>query len=174
MRSIRRPATVLSAVALAAGTAFGGALAAGDAGADPYDPYQQKNYVKKIRCNSADPWGGSRLRVYVDVYNAVRFPSDGGSRPAIELIAGNPRPAESPFGIKQYTSETTVTYRNVSTGRTGKVRVPTRARSATWTAVLHPGAGQVNFTIRQKIGALIGVPMVNPKYSTCKGSVRAV
>ncbi|WP_298444765.1 hypothetical protein [Gordonia sp. (in: high G+C Gram-positive bacteria)] len=159
----------LSALALAA-VAVGGGVSAGQAHADP----ELRHYVKTLHCPSADPFPGPPLRIQVDVYNHVAFPSDGLPAPAIELIASDfPRPSILP-NLTTYTTETTVRWRNTTTGKRGVVRVPTRSNRVTWQAVLHPGRGNVSFTITQKIGAMAFVPMVNPQYSTCRGSARSV
>ncbi len=165
MRSRRafRSASALAVTAAAA--TVGGALAASPAQAAPTDGH----YVKTLHCRSADPLGGPPLRIGVDVWNRIPFPSDGLPGPAIALIATAPRPA----GLPTYTVETRVAWHNVDNGRRGVVRVPTRTNRVTWQAVLHPGAGKVNFTITQKIGAVVFVPMVNPQTSTCRGSATA-
>ncbi|MFT4088147.1 MAG: hypothetical protein QM658_13555 [Gordonia sp. (in: high G+C Gram-positive bacteria)] len=166
----RTSRTLRSAVALIAGlVTAAGAVGAG-AGTASADPYQGKNYVKTIRCGSADPWGGAPLSIYVDVYNKVAFPSDGLPGPAIDLVASNPRSPSIIPNLTEYNVETTVRWRNVTTGRAGTVRVPTRSTRAGWEAVIHPGRGKVNFRIEQKIGALLFVPMVNPQTSHCSGS----
>lgn len=168
MRRLSR--TVRSAIALSvAAVTVGGGVSAGQAAAAP----ELRNYVKTIRCDSADPFPGPRIGIRVDVWNQVRFPSDGLPGPAIELIGTGNRPRSPLPNLATYNIETTVTWRNVTNGRRGVVRVPTRARLVTWQAVLHPGHGRVNFTIKQKIGALAFVPMVNPQYSTCRGSATA-
>lgn len=155
----------MSALALAAVT-VGGGLAAGAAQAEP----ELRHYVKTLRCTTADPFPGPPIRVRVDVWNQIRYPSDGLPGPAIELIASDYRSPGILPNLATYNVETTVRWRNVTTGRRGVVRVPTRANRVTWQAVIHPGHGRVNFTIRQKVGALAFVPMVNPQYSTCSGS----
>lgn len=167
-----RPARTFAVLALTAGVAVGGGVIGGgvigEATATP-----NGNYVKTIRCDSPDPFAGPALRVTVDVWNKVTRPSDGLPGPAIELISNNAR-AQGLFpnaGI--YTIETTVNWRNTSTGKRGVVRVPTRAYQFTWQAVIRPGAGRVAITINQKVGALVFVPMVNPQYSSCRTSVQA-
>lgn len=168
MRSLTRTARSAFVLALAAVT-VGGSVSAGQAAAAP----ELRNYVKTIRCSTADPYPGPRIATRVEVWNDVKFPSDGLPGPAIELVASSPRPQSLLPNMATYTMETTVTWRNVTTGKRGVVRVPTRARLVTWQAVLHPGHGRVNFTIKQKIGAMAFVPMVNPQYSTCRGSATA-
>lgn len=39
-----------------------------------------------------------------------------------------------------------------------------------WEVSLPTGRGNIAFTVRQKIGAVAFVPMVNPQYSACSGS----
>lgn len=124
-------------------------------------------YVKSIRCDSPNPWPGAPLRILVDVYTSGPFPTDGLPGPAITLSANNPGGAGP---MLELTSRTTVRWKNATTGRTGTVVVPLRAHNANWEAVLHPGRGRVSFTIRQQIGALAFNPMVNPQYSSCRGS----
>ncbi|MFT4125730.1 MAG: hypothetical protein QM662_05815 [Gordonia sp. (in: high G+C Gram-positive bacteria)] len=154
---------------LAAACAATGVLTgAGTADAAPLvDP--EPNLVTTLRCDSANPLPGPRIRVWVDVYNRIAFPSDGLPGPAISLVGSS----RTQSGLVEYTVATRVSWRNLRTGRTGTVRVPARARTVTWQAVLHPGAGPVAFTIRQQIGALIVVPMVNPQQSTCRGRATA-
>lgn len=163
-----RRARAAAVVGLAAATA-GGTLIAGEAAAEP----ELRNYVKTIRCNSADPFPGPQLPIRVSVWNKVRFPSDGLPGPAIELIATGPRPGGLP-NIGTYTIETRVKWRNVTTGKRGSVFVPTTTNRVTWQAVIHPGRGQVHFTIHQKIGAVAFMPMVNPQFSSCRGSAPSV
>lgn len=169
LSSIARPVTAL---ALAAATGVG-ALALGTAAGGAQAAPPLRNYVKTIRCDSANPFPAPRVPISVDVWNQVRFPSDGLPGPAIELIASSPRPRGLLPNTGIYTMSTTVNWHNVTTGKRGVVRVPTRAERITWQAVLHPGAGQVNFRITQRIGAMVFVPMVNPQVSTCRGSARA-
>ncbi|GAC56244.1 hypothetical protein GOHSU_04_01130 [Gordonia hirsuta DSM 44140 = NBRC 16056] len=166
MARLSRTARSLTALALAAGLT-GGGLAAGQAHAD------QGNYVKTLRCDSPDPFPGPPLRITVDVWNKMKHPSDGLPAPAIALIASNNRKQGIFPNAGIYTMETTVNWRNVTTGKRGVVRVPTRASHVTWQAVIHPGHGRVDFTVRQKIGVLALVPMVNPQYSSCRGSAVA-
>ncbi len=139
-------------------------MTAAPASAAPYGA----EYVTTLRCDSPNPWPGAPLRIRVDVYTGAPFPSDGLVGPAISLSAMN-RGGTGP--ILEVTTLTTVRWTNRTSGRSGVVRVPTRAHSASWDAVLHPGRGRVAFTIHQKIGALAFVPMVNPQYSSCRGSV---
>lgn len=132
-------------------------------------PNPQPNFVTTIRCDSANPWPAPRIPVWVDVYNQIAFPSDGLPGPAIALIGSS----RSRAAVLEFTAEVSVSWRNLATGRTGTVRVPSRARTVTWQAVLHPGSGPVSFSIAQKIGAVAVVPMVNPQFSTCGGQVSA-
>ncbi|WHU49904.1 hypothetical protein QNM97_06940 [Gordonia sp. L191] len=142
------------------------AQAVGTASALP-DP--QPNYVTTLRCDSANPWPAPRIPVWVDVYNQIAFPSDGLPGPAISLVGSS----RAKPGVLEFTVEVTVAWRNLRTGRTGTVRVPTRTQVVGWEVVLHPGSGPVSFTINQKIGALAFVPMVNPQYSSCRGRATA-
>nr|WP_226995778.1 hypothetical protein [Gordonia phthalatica] len=155
-----------AAVIAASATLAGGLATAAPAAAAPYGA----KYVKTIRCDSPSPWPAGPLRIFVDVFTDVPFPSDGLPGPAIALSANNPG-GSGP--ILELTTLTTVRWTNRTTGRSGVVRVPTRAHSANWDAVIHPGHGAVSFTIHQKIGALAFVPMVNPQYTTCRGSATA-
>lgn len=166
--SLFRRARATAVVGLATLT-VGGAVAAGSAAAQP----ELRNYVKTLRCDSASPYPGGPLRIRVDVFNKVRFPSDGLPGPVLELIADGPRPGGLP-NIARYDMLTTVKWHNVTTGRRGTVRVPTTSYQVGWQAVLHPGRGTVNFTIHQKIGAVAFMPMVNPQHSTCRGSAQSV
>lgn len=161
-RRVSRSASVLACAVTALCAA---AALAAPAQAAPTDGH----YVTTLRCPSADPFGGPPLRIGVDVWNRVPFPSDGLPGPAIELIATSPRPA----GVPTYSITTRVAWHNLDTGRRGVVRVPTRTTRVTWQAVLHPGPGKVDFTITQRIGAVVFVPMVNPQTSTCRGSATA-
>lgn len=160
--------TRFAALTLAAATA-GASLAAGTAQAAP----DQGNYVTTIRCNTADPFGGGSIRTGVAVYNQIPHPSDGLPGPAIELIATGARTGGVVPNLQIYSINTAVSWHNVDNGRRGTVRVPTRTNRVTWQVVLHPGPGRVNFTIKQKVGAVIGVPMVNPQTSVCRGSATA-
>ncbi|MFM9376768.1 hypothetical protein [Gordonia sp. VNK21] len=170
MRTTARLTSLIAVAAVATGTL----AAAGTAGALPVGPSDGlRHYVKTLRCPSADPWGGPRLPITVDVYNKVRFPSDGLRAPAIELIANDSRTPGLFPGLQDYTVRTTVTWHNQRTGRTGKVTVPSRSERAEWQAVLHPGTGPVRFTVHQKIGAMVFVPMVNAQYSSCRGSAQS-
>ncbi|MFW0792051.1 hypothetical protein [Gordonia sp. CPCC 205333] len=134
----------------------------------------EPNLVRTLRCDVPDPWPGPPLRTHVDVFNQVAYPSDGLPGPVITLIATNPRLQGGTAGFLEYTSETTVTWRNLTTGRSGRIVVPTRARANTWEVNIHSGKGRVAFTIGQKIGAMAFVPMVNPQFSTCRGTASAV
>lgn len=155
-----RPAVALSGVAAALAAAL---LGASPAAAAPYGGH----YVKTLRCDSPNPWPAPPLPILVDVWTGGPFPSDGLPGPAITLEANNPGGVGP---ILELTTLTTVRWTNISTGRTGAVRVPTRAHTANWEAVVHPGHGRVNFIIHQKIGAMAFHPMVNPQYSSCRGS----
>lgn len=146
-----------SASVLAVGTAI-----APTASAAPSDG----TFVRTISCNSANPWPGTPLRIDVDVYTGGT-PSDGLPGPAITLAANN---TNGVGAFLELTTLTTVNWRNTTTGRSGSVGVPTRSHAANWEAVVHPGKGRVAFTVHQKIGALAFVPMVNPQYSSCRGS----
>lgn len=155
-----------AAVTAAVATLVGGLVATGPATAAPYGA----KYVTTIRCDSPSPWPAGPLRILVDVYTDVPYPSDGLPGPAITLSADNPG-GSGP--ILELTTLTTVRWTNRTTGRSGAVRVPTRGHRASWDAVIHPGHGAVSFTVHQKIGALAGQPMVNPQYTTCRGSAIA-
>ncbi|MFT3714511.1 MAG: hypothetical protein QM774_00795 [Gordonia sp. (in: high G+C Gram-positive bacteria)] len=168
MNGFRRPATIISTLAISAGAVFGGALGAGHAAADPGG-----EYLKSINCNVGNPYGGPRLRVFVDVWNKVRFPSDGLPGPAIELIASNPQAQDAFTAFKRYKGWTTVTWRNTSNGRHGVVRVPISGQRASWQAVLHPGSGHVNFTIKEKVSGVVMVENFNTQTRTCKSSAWA-
>ncbi|GAA4676152.1 hypothetical protein [Gordonia humi] len=130
-------------------------------------PYSAGDYVKTVHCNVADPYPGPRIPVPVDVYTGMTFPSDGLPGPAISLRANDPRPGGQWGNVFEYTISTTVNWKNLRTGRSGRVVVPTRSTHYQWEAVVHPGAGPVRLTIRQKAGALVWNPMVNPQYRTC-------
>ncbi|MFZ2510548.1 MAG: hypothetical protein WAW85_05590, partial [Gordonia sp. (in: high G+C Gram-positive bacteria)] len=106
----------VTALALTAAVAVGG-VAIGEANADP-----NGNYVKTIRCDSPDPFAGPPLRVTVDVWNKVTRPSDGLPGPAVELISNNARGQGLFPNAGIYTIETTVNWRNVTTGKRGVVR----------------------------------------------------
>lgn len=159
---------VLGAVGIAG---VGVASGPGVAQAVPQYP-PQPALVTTLRCPVGDPWGGAPIGVRVDVYNQVRFPADGLPGPAISLIGWSTR-APQIAAWTEYSVETRVAWRNMRTGRTGTVVVPTRARTVRWQADLHPGAGPVVFTIGQKVGAVAFVPMVNPQSATCRGSATA-
>ncbi|MGW5523411.1 hypothetical protein [Gordonia sp. NPDC003950] len=160
---MRRIGSVVVAMMMAATALIG---ASSTAGAAPSSP---SNYVTTIRCDSANPWPAPPIPVWVDVYNQIAFPSDGLPGPAIALIGSS----RSKPGVLEFTVEVMVTWRNNATGRTGTVRVPSRAQTVSWEVVLHPGRGPVSFTIHQKIGALAFVPMVNAQTSTCGGRATA-
>ena len=76
--------------------------------------------------------------------------------------------------ITEYTMWVRVYWRNVDTGRTGVVRVRSRAPRNTWQVVLHPGQGLIRFEIHQSVEAVFVVPGVNPQNSVCSGSAQAV
>lgn len=132
-------------------------------------PNPTPNYVTTLRCDSANPWPAPRIPVWVDVYNQIAFPSDGLPGPAIALIGSS----RATPGVLEFTVEVSVSWRNLRTGRTGTVFVPTRTPVVSWQVVLHPGSGPVAFTIKQTIGALAFVPMVNPQSSSCRGRATA-
>ncbi|EGD56858.1 hypothetical protein [Gordonia neofelifaecis] len=154
-------ATGAAVAVLAAGFA-----AVPQAAAAPYGA----QYVRSIRCDSPNPWPGPRLPIIVDVYTGGPFPTDGLPGPAISLSANNPGGVGQ---VLELTSLITVDWRNLDTGRTGSVRVPTRSHAANWDVVLHPGHGRVAFTVHQKIGAMAFNPMVNPQFSSCRGTAVA-
>ncbi|MBA4025260.1 MAG: hypothetical protein C0482_23140 [Gordonia sp.] len=131
----------------------------------------EPNLVDTIGCNSPDPWGppisnGSPLRIDIDLYNNVQFPKDGATGPVLYLSANNPRAGF----LFEYNVEASVFWVNTTTGARGKVIIPARGRSASWEGSLRTGRGAVEFTVRQKIGALAFFPMVNPQYSSCGGA----
>ncbi|MEE3852768.1 hypothetical protein VZC37_20680 [Gordonia sp. LSe1-13] len=146
-----------------------GGLTAGAGVTSAIPEYTEPNLVKTLRCDSANPLPGPRIPIWVDVFNEIPFPADGLPGPAISLIASN----RAQPGILDYTIETRVNWRNLATGRTGTVNVPTRARTVTWQVDLHPGPGPVAFTIHQKIGVMAFVPMVNARTSSCGGRATA-
>ncbi|WP_211188441.1 hypothetical protein [Gordonia asplenii] len=158
--------TIAGVVALGLGCSGMGAASAVPRSVEP-------NLVTTLRCDVPDPWPGPPMRTYVDVFNQVAYPSDGLPGPVIDLIATNPRLQGGTQGFLEYTSQTTVTWRNLTNGRTGRVVVPTRARANTWEVNIHPGPGRVAFTIHQKVGAMAFVPMVNPQSSSCSGVATA-
>ncbi|WP_235831315.1 hypothetical protein [Gordonia zhaorongruii] len=130
-------------------------------------PWSEAQFVKTFRCDSPDPWPGPRIAIPVDVYTGITFPSDGLPGPVLSLKANSPRPVGTMLNVTEYNIRTTVKWRNLRTGRTGTVVTPTRANRVIWNAVIHPGAGPVRLSVRQKIGAMAFVPMVNPQYRTC-------
>lgn len=164
--SARTSAVAAVAVLLAGLLGVSGSLGGGAAQAAPNE---QSNLVTTLRCDSANPWPAPRLPIWVDVYNQIAFPSDGLPPPAIALIGSS----RSRPGLVEYTTEVRVSWRNLRTGRSGTVTVPTRANRITWQVVLHPGRGPVQFGITQKIGAMAVVPMVNPQFSSCRGRATA-
>ncbi|WP_260868792.1 hypothetical protein [Gordonia sihwensis] len=166
VRGVRRRGRAVAAAGASAAVLAAGCVAVPQAHASPYGA----EYVRSIRCDSANPWPGARLRIVVDVYTGGAFPTDGLPGPAITLSSNNPGGVGP---VLELTMLTTVTWRNLSTGRTGTVRVPTRAHAADWDVVLHPGRGAVRFTVHQKIGAMAFNPMVNPQYSSCTGTAVA-
>lgn len=139
------------------------------------DPYAGgRSYVKTVQCPVPDPWPGPELRTWVDVWNKISSPSDGLPAPAIALIASTRRMQLTMTPITEYTMWVRVYWRNVDTGRTGVVRVRSRAPRNTWQAVLHPGQGLIRFEIHQSVEAVFVVPGVNPQNSVCSGSAQAV
>lgn len=167
MSTIRRSAGALAATVL---VGVGTAVAAPDASAAPW---VGEHYQKTIRCSVADPWPGPRIPVSIDVYSSIAFPSDGLPGPAIALKASDPRNGGQFGNVTEYTISTTVKWKNLRTGRSGKVTVPTRTTRYQWEAVVHPGTGPVRLTIKQKAGALVWNPMVNPQYRTCTTTARS-
>lgn len=162
---VRRTVAVM-AVAVVAMT---GLMTAGVGRAQAIPEYSDPNFVTSLRCGSANPWPLGPLDIHVDVFNDIRFPSDGLPGPAIELIGTDRARA----GLVDYSMEVTVSWRNLATGRSGVVSAPSRARHISWQIVLHPGPGRVSFVIHQKIGAIAFVPMVNPQLSSCRGTANA-
>ncbi|NED60619.1 hypothetical protein G3I15_06745, partial [Streptomyces sp. SID10244] len=108
-----------------------------------------------MHCDSPNPLPGPPIPVRVDVYNGIPSPADGLAGPAISLIASN---RAQPSPLLDYTVETRVDWRNLASGRTGSVTVPSRARVVTWQVDLHPGRGPVAFRIHQKVGLMAFVP----------------
>ncbi|GAB93968.1 hypothetical protein [Gordonia rhizosphera] len=159
----RRRAAVGALAVLTAATTGAGVAAA-------IPEYSDPNLATTLRCDSPDPWSGQPIPIRVDVYNQIAFPADGLPGPAISLIASD---GATPSPVFEYTISTRVDWRNLDTGRTGSVTVPTRARTVTWQVDLHPGGGRVAFTIHQKIGVMAFVPMVNARYSSCAGHTTA-
>ena len=150
-------------------TVIAGSATMGGGVAHAIPEYPEPNLVTTLRCDSANPLPGPAIPIHVDVFNQIPFPADGLPGPAISLIASNrAQPA-----ILDYTIETRVSWRNLASGRSGTVTVPTRARTVTWQVDLHPGPGPVAFTIRQKIGVMAFVPMVGATTSTCGGRATA-
>lgn len=156
---IGKSRTVRGAAVVAATAAAVSAIGAGPAAAEP-------NLVDTLSCNSADPWPGGKLRIDIDVYNNVQFPKDGAKGPVLYLSANNPK---SGF-LLEYNVEATVRWVNNTTGGRGSVVIPSRGRAASWEGSLRTGSGNISFTVSQKIGALAFVPMVNPQYSSCRGT----
>lgn len=135
----------------------------GPAGAEP-------NLLDTVNCNSADPWGppvsnGAPLRINIDVYNNVQFPKDGATGPVLYLSANN---SKTGF-LFEFNVQATVRWVNTTTGGRGTVVIPSRGHAASWEGSLQTGRGTVAFDVSQKIGAMAWVPMVNPKYSSCRG-----
>lgn len=159
---------VVAAAAVAAAAV--GVAVAGTGSAAAVPEYTDPNLVTTIRCDSASPWPGQQLPIWVDVYNGIPYPADGLPGPAISLIGSNRGQSSL---ITDFTIETRVDWRNLATGRTGSVTAPSRARTVTWQVDLHPGKGPVEFTIHQKIGLMAFVPMVNAQNSTCSGRASA-
>jgi len=131
--------------------------------------YPAPDLATSLRCDSANPWPLGPLRIHVDVFTGIRYPSDGLPPPVIELVGTD----RAKPGLVDYSMEVTVSWRNLATGRTGVVSAPSRARNNSWQIDLPPGSGPVAFVIRQKIGAIAFVPMVNPQFSTCRGTATA-
>ena len=159
----------VAALVGAAVVAVTGLTTVGVGGAQAIPEYSNPNFVTSLRCDSANPWPLGPLRIHVDVFSGIRFPSDGLPPPAIELIGTD----RSKAGLVEYSMDVTVSWRNLATGRTGVVSAPSRARNISWQIDIHPGAGPVSFVIRQKIGAIAFLPMVNPQFSTCRGTATA-
>ncbi|WP_240193885.1 MULTISPECIES: hypothetical protein [unclassified Gordonia (in: high G+C Gram-positive bacteria)] len=164
-----RNARIAASLLVAVGTA-GAIVAPPQANAVPS---AEPHYVKTIRCDSANPWPKPRIRLPVDIYTGIRFPSDSLPGPAIELRANQPITGDPWLNITEYTISTRVTWHNLRTGRRGAVVTPTRAHRVTWQTVVHPGAGPVKLSIRQKIGAMAWNPMVNPQFSRCGTTINA-
>ncbi|MYR04935.1 hypothetical protein GTV32_00660 [Gordonia sp. SID5947] len=146
------------------------AVTAGAGAVHAIPEYTEPNLVTTLRCDSPNPLPGPPIPVHVDVFNGIRFPADGLPGPVISLVASN---RAKPAPVLDYTMETRVDWRNLASGRTGSVTVPTRARVVTWQVDLHPGRGPVAFTIHQKVGLMAFVPMVNARNSTCAGRASA-
>jgi hypothetical protein len=152
---------------LAGATATLAALAmAVGAGHAVAEPYVEPNLIDTLPCHSADPWSPDRLRIDIDVYNNVIYPPDGARGPVLYLSANNPRAGF----MFDYNVEATVRWVNTTTGARGTTIIPSRGRSASWEGSLPTGRGHITYTVSQKIGALIFVPMVNPQFSTCRGA----
>lgn len=165
MITMRRTAAII-AVAVIAVT---GLATCGVGRAQAIPEYPAADLATSLRCDSANPWPLGPLRIHVDVFTGIRYPSDGLPPPAIELVGTD----RAKPGLVDYSMEVTVTWRNLATGRTGVVSAPSRARNISWQLDIHPGSGPVAFVIRQKIGAIAFVPMVNPQFSTCRGTATA-
>ncbi|MCF8571477.1 hypothetical protein L5G32_14485 [Gordonia sp. HY002] len=161
MSKVKAGAGVVAAATLAA---VGLGVAAPDASAAPW---VGEHYVKTVRCSIADPWPAPRIPVAIDIYSGIKFPSDGLPGPAISLRANDIRSSGQWGNVTEYTISTTVKWKNLRTGRSGRVAVPTRTTHYQWEAVVHPGTGPVRLTIKQKAGAMAWNPMVNPQYRTC-------
>ncbi|WP_374112744.1 hypothetical protein [Gordonia sp. C13] len=157
----------IGAVIVGLVAALVGVVGPGSASAIP--DYTEPNYVTTLNCTSANPWPAGPVKIRVDVFNDIRFPADGLPGPAIALI-GTDR--AKPVAL-EYTYDVTVSWRNLRTGRTGSVFVPGRGFTVKWQVDIHPGRGPVVFTIKQKLGALAFVPMVNPQYLSCSGRATA-
>lgn len=166
-RSVRRGAGALAAAGLAV---VGAGVAAPQAQAAPW---VGEHYQKTVHCSVADPWPGPRIPVDIDIYSGIAFPSDGLPGPAIALKANDPRSGGRWMNVTEYTISTTVNWKNLRTGRSGKVTVPTRSTHYQWQVVVHPGTGPVRLTIKQKAGAMAWNPMVNPQYRTCSTTARS-
>ncbi|VFA81271.1 Uncharacterised protein [Gordonia paraffinivorans] len=142
---------------------------AGQGSATAIPANAEANYVTTLNCTSTNPWPAGPVKVRVDVFNNIRFPADGLPGPVIALIGSD---RAKPVAL-EYTYDVTVRWKNLRTGRTGKVFVPGRGFTVKWQVDIHPGHGPVAFTIHQKLGALAFNPMVNPQYSSCSGRATA-
>lgn len=155
----QRMAGLIVALLVAAGTMV--TIGTGTAAAE-------RNLLSSMRCDTANPYPSNRILVWIDVFDAGQFPSDGLPGPALTLNASDRMQA----GLMEYNSQARVTWRNLSTGASGAVTVPSRARHVRWEANIRPGKGQVEVSVRQQVGAMFFVPMVNPQTSTCRTTVR--
>lgn len=140
---------------------------AGGAAASASPSYSAHDLATSFRCVSANPLPAAPVKVRVDVYKNVTYPSDGLPGPAMTLVGW--APGSHPF--LEYTTHATVSWKNLRTGRTGSVSAPFRGQRVGWQLNIRPGQGPIALTVRQKIGVVAGVPMVNPQYSTCHRQV---